>query len=218
MKFDKGPLTLLKKLFSKDSDQTEQAGQKIGKYHYFLIVLLFGVAFMLISDLWGSQKQEASTVMKTETQPAQEDVPAFGSKETKDSTMKEYEDRYENQLKEALEQVAGVSDATVVVNVESTEQKVYVKNNATQSQITKETDREGGNRSIEDKSSDEQLVIIRKGDQEVPIVLETKKPKISGVLVVAKGADNIQVKKWIIESVTRALDVPSHRVAVMPKN
>ena len=51
----------------------------------------------------------------------------------------------------------------------------------------------------------------------VPVVIETKKPAIRGVLVVAKGADNIQVKKWIIEAVTRSLDVPSHRVAVMPK-
>ena len=49
------------------------------------------------------------------------------------------------------------------------------------------------------------------------LFLQTKKPEIRGVLVVAKGAENIQVKKWIIEAVTRALDVPSHRVAVMPK-
>jgi stage III sporulation protein AG len=37
------------------------------------------------------------------------------------------------------------------------------------------------------------------------------------VLVVAKGADNIEVKKSIIEAVTRALDIPSHRVAVLAK-
>jgi stage III sporulation protein AG len=217
MKFDKGPLKALQQLFMKESGDAAEPGKKPGKFHYFLIVLLFGVAFMLISDLWGTEDQEASMVMSTESQP-EEDVPAFGKGDSKDSVMKDYEDRYENQLKEALEQIAGVSDPTVVVNVESTERKVYEKNNATQTQVTKETDREGGNRSIEDKSSDEQLVIIRDGEKEVPIITETKKPKISGVLVVAKGADNIQVKKWIIESVTRALDVPSHRVAVMPKN
>ncbi|RIW33643.1 stage III sporulation protein AG [Bacillus salacetis] len=218
MKFDKGPLKALQQLLMKDSDETAAPGKKPGKFHYFLIVLLFGVAFMLISDMWGGTDREAAMVMKTESDPDQEEVPAFGNKDSKDSIMKDYEDRYENQLKEALEQIAGVSDPTIVVNVESTERKVYEKNNSMQTQVTKETDREGGNRSIEDQSSDEQLVIIRKGEEEVPIILETKKPKISGVLVVAKGADNIQVKKWIIESVTRALDVPSHRVAVMPKN
>ncbi|WP_409251317.1 stage III sporulation protein AG [Bacillus sp. SCS-153A] len=218
MKFDKGPLKALQQLFSKDSTDSSEPEKKPGKIHYFLIVLLFGIAFMLISDLWNSGAHEASTVMKTDSEPQQEEVPAFGNKDSKDTIMQEYEERYENQLKEALEQIAGVSDPTIVVNVESTERKVYVKNNSTQTQVTKETDREGGNRSIEDKSSDEQLVIIRDNEKEVPIIMETKKPKISGVLVVAKGADNIQVKKWIIESVTRVLDVPSHRVAVMPKN
>jgi stage III sporulation protein AG len=218
MKFDKGPLKSLQQLFMKESEGTAAPGKKPGKLHYFLIVLLFGVAFMIISDMWGNADQDASMVMKTENETGQDEVPAFGNKDSKDSIMKDYEDRYENQLKEALEQIAGVSDPTIVVNVESTERKVYEKNNSSQTQVTKETDREGGNRSIEDQSSDEQLVIIRKGEEEVPIILETKKPKISGVLVVAKGADNIQVKKWIIESVTRVLDVPSHRVAVMPKN
>ena len=53
--------------------------------------------------------------------------------------------------------------------------------------------------------------------KEGPIISETKKPSVRGVLVVAKGAENIQIKKWIIEAVTRSLDVPSHRVSVMPK-
>lgn len=43
------------------------------------------------------------------------------------------------------------------------------------------------------------------------------KPKIVGVLVVAKGAEDIKVKTMIVEAVTRALDVPSHRVSVQPK-
>ncbi len=74
------------------------------------------------------------------------------------------------------------------------------------------------NEKFKTLQTDEQLVIIRNGDKEVPIVIETKKPEIRGVVVVAQGAENIEVKKWIIEAVTRALGVPSHRVAVMPKN
>ncbi len=127
----------------------------------------------------------------------------------KDSTgnnlISDYEHAYETQLKEALDTIVGVSDVTVVVNVDATEKQVLEKNRKTQTQLTEETDREGGKRKVEDQSTDEQLVIIRDGEKEVPIVVETKKPDIRGVLVVAKGADNIQVKKWIIEAVTRSL-------------
>ena len=83
--------------------------------------------------------------------------------------------------------------------------------------MTDEIDREGGKRTVEDTSKDEQIVIVRNGDKEVPIVQETKKPQVRGVLVVAQGADNISVKKMIVEAVTRVLDIETHKVAVMPK-
>jgi stage III sporulation protein AG len=87
----------------------------------------------------------------------------------------------------------------------------------TRSQRTDETDREGGKRNVEDQSIDEKVVIVREGDKEAPIVVRTDKPAVRGVLIVAKGADNIEVKKMIINAVTRMLGVPSHRVSVLPK-
>ena len=86
-----------------------------------------------------------------------------------------------------------------------------------QNQTTTETDQNGGERQIEDLSKDEKLVIIRDGDKEIPLITETKKPEIRGVLVVADGAKNISVKSMIIEAVSRALDVPTHKVSVQPK-
>lgn len=215
---EKGPLSQLKKwLFTKD----DQNDKKPGKYQYLLLVLLFGAAIMLISNtIFKDEPSNANLAVMKNGQEGneEEDVPAFGQKQKAgNDTIAAYERAYEAQLKEALDTIIGVEDVTVVVNVDATESKVLEKNKTSKKQMTDETDREGGKRNVEDISNEEQLVIIRKGEEEVPIVLETKKPKIRGVLVVAKGADNIQVKKWIIEAVTRALDVPSHRVAVMPK-
>ncbi|KAB2338473.1 stage III sporulation protein AG [Cytobacillus depressus] len=214
---EKGPFTQLKKWLSKD----DQPDKKPGKYQYLLLVLLFGAAIMLISNtLFKDEKSNtALPVMKNQEEAnGEEDIPAFGQKQKAGNDMiADYERAYEAQLKEALDAIIGVEDVTVVVNVDATETKVLEKNRSSKKQTTDETDREGGKRNVEDYSTEEQLVIIRNNEKEVPIVLETKKPKIRGVLVVAKGADNIQVKKWIIEAVTRALDVPSHRVAVMPK-
>ena len=83
------------------------------------------------------------------------------------------------------------------------------------SQTTGETDKTGGKREVEDESLDEKTVIIREGDKETPVVLRTE-PKVRGVLVVAKGVDNIQVKA-MVKAVIRLLDVPAHRVSVSPK-
>ncbi len=163
MNFNKNPLTLLKEWLSKENAHSPPKDKKGKKYQYFLIVLLIGVAFMLISDLWSNGDSTAEVTKNLEESPG-ENVPAFGSKQKEtDQTMRGYEDQYENQLKEALDQIVGVSDVLVIVNVEATESKVYEKDESSQSQLTDEADKEGGKRSIEEKSKDEKMVIIRRG-------------------------------------------------------
>ena len=206
-----------KKQFFKD----DQSNHKKGKYIYLIVVLTVGTMIMLISNLFinNESSQNALPTLKNNTSiQTEENVETFGKKDsTGNNVIGDYERAYEVQLKEALDSIVGVSDVSVVVNVDATEKQVLEKNRKSQTQLTDETDREGGKRKVEDQSTDEQLVIIQNGEKEVPIVVETKKPAIRGVLVVAKGADNIQVKKWIVEAVTRSLDVPSHRVSVLPK-
>jgi len=206
-----------KKQFFKD----DQTNHKKGKYIYLIVVLTLGTMIMLISNVFiknESSQNALPTFKNNASSQTEENVETFGQKNSSgNSVISDYERAYEVQLKEALDSIVGVSDVSVVVNVDATEKQVLEKNRKSQKQLTDETDREGGKRKVEDQSIDEQLVIIQNGEKEVPIVVETKKPAIRGVLVVAKGADNIQVKKWIVEAVTRSLDVPSHRVSVLPK-
>jgi len=210
-----GPLSWLKKRLFPE----EKSGKKAGKYQYMLLVLCIGAAFMLAGNVLFKNNSAASNIPATAVQKtAASDVAAFGMKQTSgNKTISNYEQAYEEQLKKALDDMLGVGNVTVVVNLDSTDQRILEKNRTTKTQTTDETDQNGGERKVVDSSTDEQLVITRNGDQESPIVVETKKPEIRGVLVVAKGAENIQVKSWIVEAVTRVLGVPSHRVAVMPK-
>lgn len=131
-------------------------------------------------------------------------------------TIKDYEDFYENSLKEVLEQIVGVGEVMVMVNLESSEEKVYQENIRTGTQITNENDKQGGTRTIDDKTREEDLVLLSDGSGEVPVLVKTLKPKIRGVVVVANGAENMQIKAWIFDVVNRALDVPAHRISIVP--
>ncbi|WP_409289203.1 stage III sporulation protein AG [Peribacillus sp. SCS-37] len=215
MKGDNNPFSLLAKLLKKDNGPG-----KPSKHAYVLAVLVIGIGLMISSSFLS--KNHSTGTEGVSAVPAagdvKEDVTAFGMK--KDSGKKlftDYEKQYEVLLKDALEDVAGIEDVTVMVNVESSEKKIFEKNKVIRRQITNEEDRDGGKRQVEDSSTDEQLVLTRDGEKEVPLVVQTEKPSIRGVLVVAKGADNIEVKKWIREAVTRVLDVSSHRVSVLAK-
>ncbi len=49
---DKGPISRLKKLLS-----NEPSEKKTGKYQYLLIVLLFGAAIMLLSNIFFNENE-----------------------------------------------------------------------------------------------------------------------------------------------------------------
>ncbi|WP_059103299.1 stage III sporulation protein AG [Shouchella shacheensis] len=187
---------------------------------YVLILGCIGVLLMVISQLFGSSPEEVAEPVvsdyEDEAVEDEEDTPVFGRK-VEDNSMADYEMRYENQLRDSLEEIIGVEDVSIMVNLADTERSVYEKNVSRSRQDTKETDREGGSREVEDVTEEEDVVIVRNGDKEEPLVIATEKPSISGVLVVANGVENAQVKAWVVESVSRVLDVPPHRVSVMPK-
>ncbi|KAA0549465.1 stage III sporulation protein AG [Bacillus sp. BGMRC 2118] len=203
----------------KPSSEKEETGKKLTKYHYAVVIFVIGVAFMLVSNIFSNsssstQKEELAVF----SQQKAEDEPAFGQKSDElTDQLQEAEDYYENQLKEILQSAMGIDEVEIMVNLDATESKVYEKNTTTQTQITDEIDREGGKRNVEDTSKDEQLVITRNGDTETPVIIKTKKAEVRGVLVVAAGAENIKVKTSVVEAVTRVLDVPTHRVSVLPK-
>ncbi|GAA3322129.1 hypothetical protein GCM10020331_040760 [Ectobacillus funiculus] len=46
-----------------------------------------------------------------------------------------------------------------------------------------------------ESSTNQKPTIIREDNKEAPIVTKVDKPEVRGVLIVAKGADNIEVKK-----------------------
>lgn len=217
---NKGFSNWYKNLFKKQGEnQSDEKTNDKNYQKYLLVLLAIGIAFMLISNLLQSRpsNEKAAPVLGS-VKSEEKDAAVFGQKKIEGSgEMADYEASYENQLKEALEHIVGVEDVTVMINLDATETKVLEKNTVVQSQQTDEVDREGGKRKVEDMSRDEQVVIIRNGEQETPIVLKTKKPEIRGVLVVAKGAENLKVKQMVIEAVTRVLDVPNHRVSVLPK-
>ncbi|WP_312092266.1 stage III sporulation protein AG [Niallia sp.] len=213
-KKDKGPMSWLKKFLSNDGEEKKQ-----GKTTYIVIVVLFGVAIMLLSNMFfkdDNKAQEVAAYSNDASSEAAEET--FGQKANSSNlTIADYEEQYKEEIKEAITAIAGVKDAIVYVNIEGSEKKVYEKNQSQTIQKTEEEDTQGGNRSVEETSNEETVVLVPNGDKQVPIVVETMKPKIVGVLVVAKGAEDIKVKTMIVEAVTRALDVPSHRVSVQPK-
>ncbi|MNT81417.1 hypothetical protein D3C72_2210110 [compost metagenome] len=50
-----------------------------------------------------------------------------------------------------------------------------------------------------------------------PLITKKIKPKIRGVLVVARGAENKIVKQLIVDAVEKGLNVASYQISVVPR-
>nr|WP_302104752.1 stage III sporulation protein AG [Polycladomyces sp. WAk] len=173
-----------------------------------------GAGLMILSSFFSVQNEVVPSDSARQLQPA---VESAGRKSSEKMTIHDYEAEYESQLSETLSKIVGVEDVTVMINMASTEEEVLAQDSRTQEQTTEENDRRGGTRKIQEQSEDEKVVLYRGGDGERPIVVKRLKPSVTGVLIVAKGAENLQVKAAIIEAVQRVLDVPIHKIAVLPK-
>lgn len=71
-------------------------------------------------------------------------------------------------------------------------------------------------REIKETTEQRQLVMSRDGTGEQAVVIEERKPKVKGVLVVARGAENLLIKERITMALAAALDLPTHRISVLP--
>jgi stage III sporulation protein AG len=214
----KGIAAFLNKLTKQKEDGPANQKKKLPPT-YLVLLLIVGVIFMVAGNLFTNREPPSVDTIAPNLHEStdKEAIETFGKSKEGAKSISAYEDEYESKLKAVLETVSGVKNVQIMVNLEASETKVYEKNTVTNTQKTEEKDKQGGERVSENNSVDEQLVITRKGDGDSPVIVQTKKPEIRGILVVANGVDNVHVKKRVIEAVTRVLDVPSHKVSVQPK-
>src|SRR5690606_30009647 len=116
-----------------------------------------------------------------------------------------------------LEKIVGVGTVDVLVTIDSTEETVFEKNGQTSRQQTDETDGKGGTRRVTSVSEDGQIVLYEVSGDQTPVVTKRIKPKIRGILVVARGAENKAVRALILDAVRKGVSVSESRISVVPR-
>jgi stage III sporulation protein AG len=195
--------------------------RRVKAFRWLVLIGLIGAAMLLVASLMNVKTVDPSKDPNL-TPPKDEDVPQvetfLGSDGPKGNSFTDIETEYEGRLKELLEKIVGVGTVDVIVTVDSTEETVVQLNEKYRSTITEETDRNGASRHITDITKEGQVVLYEvSSGVNSPIVVKKVKPRIRGVAIVANGAENPTVHKLIAEMVSRGLDVPIHRISVVPR-
>jgi stage III sporulation protein AG len=130
--------------------------------------------------------------------------------------MEEYEERLSSKLKHILEQIDGVGNVEVMIYFESGEEHIPAINETDSNSVTDETDSNGGKRSIKQDNDGKTVVMLNEGEKTKPFITKTYEPKITGICIVAEGAENNVTELRISQAVVNLFNLQEEKVNVYP--
>lgn len=196
----------LKKLFIPEENKIEKINKN--KLPNFLIacltVVLFGILVVIGTDYF---KSTSTVKINSQKSAAQDNSNIY---------TQDYEITAENRLKSVLEDMEGVGKVKVMVTIEGSEEQIPAVNVNNSTSTTKERDDAGGTRETTQKNNGSTIVITNDGIKNQPLIVQTKKPKIIGVCVIAEGAKDKVVQLQITQVVTKLFNLTPDKVSVYP--
>ncbi|GGD70125.1 stage III sporulation protein AG [Paenibacillus nasutitermitis] len=189
--------------------------KRVRTMRWLLVIGGIGAILMLVNSFLSFQAVPSTQPPDSSTTS---DQAAFSGKGSSDSdSFASIEEPLENRLKDILEKIVGVGSIDVLITIDSTEEIVVQQNQKESQQITDESDKNGGKRHTTSITKDGQVVLYETSGDQNPLITKRIKPKIRGVLIVAKGAENGTVRRLILDAVEKGFNVPVSRISVVPR-
>ncbi|MFZ5943390.1 MAG: hypothetical protein ACOYVD_04730 [Bacillota bacterium] len=204
---------LIKSLFPEDKSK---GGIKVnGKQRKYilslLVVAVLGIAAMSVGNWIGNDAPAPAALGSGEKQ-------AEIKGDEVSNNLAQLEKQMESSIADILAQIAGVGQVAVNLTLESSSQYEFAVNRVTDKTVITERAQDGSTRSTDETREDAQIVMknMNQGKNE-PVVVKEIRPQVVGVMVVAQGANDLVIRERISEAVQTLLNIPAHRVTVLPK-
>lgn len=175
-----------------------------------LVAIILVLVFILIAVNIFKPRLTASNASLNNTSNTEDK----NSKAASDSTDETYEAEQKQQLITILKKIEGCGNVDCMLTFSSGEVKVPAYDETKQNNVTEEKDKDGGKRTTTQNNNNSKVVMSNKNGDNEPFILETQKPKVTGVVVVAEGAKDGKVKTNIEKAVINLYDLPANKVNV----
>lgn len=189
----------MEKLIDKIKKHLEKINNKEGMRN-LLVILIIGIILIIIGDIFIQNKNIRKSSIEPETM--------LNNQKNIDL---DYGSVLEKKLEDILSQLKGVDSVKVMITLEDTVEKIPAFNTTKNNETTNELDSQGGTREILREDMTVQVVTSSEGSL---IVLKEIKPTVKGVIVIAEGAEDLEVKETLYEAVKTVLGIPGNKVEV----
>lgn len=193
---------------------TELLNKLMNKKNMSNIIILFliGVLLLIVCDFFKGSSQGYSAASNNN-----QDKLASAAK-TEGSDLDSSEVKLESELKNILSGIKGVGKVEVMIHFASGEEIVPAINSSNGKSTTTETDNQGGKRETSQDNDSATIVMNSENGENKPVITKRLTPAISGIVIVAQGADNDDVKDNITSAVSSLFGIPNYQVCVFSMN
>lgn len=171
-----------------------------------VIIIIVGVVVIIAGGVFLKEDSKSKPITK---KIEKDSIPAFKIKESSNC------EDVEIKTKKILSQISNVGEIDVAITYFSTKEIVHLNEFRKSTNETNEKDSGGG---VSDKKEDsyEQKVVFQdsEGGGKKPIVVKEVLPEVKGVIVVADGATDVNIREQLSKAVQVLLNVPAHRVQI----
>ena len=204
----------LKNIIKQEENPEGNNKKKIENLVFFIVVLI--ITIVVINVIWnGNNKtnnQETNIVNKKLAES--QDTPS-GTSELQNNDIK---NELETKLEKILSKIQGVGEVQVCINYQESAEVVAMYNENSKTSSTEETDTSGGTRKIEEIDTQKDIIYKENNGEKTPITKKVIQPKIEGVIITAKGANNAETKTNIIQAVEAVTGLATHKIQVFEMN
>ena len=170
-----------------------------------LIVILI-VTVVAINYIWSDEKDRDGNSDKDSVKKSTEIVQV-----NSDISQDDLEIKLENILKK----ISGVGNVKVMLTYSESSILKPIYNEDSSVSNTNETDSSGGTRTVTETDSKKEVVYKDNNDgSKEPLTQSISSPKIEGAIIVAVGAEDVNVKASIVQAVEAATGLATHKIQV----
>ncbi|MZP28464.1 hypothetical protein GTO91_01835 [Heliobacterium undosum] len=179
------------------------------------VVVFLGVALMMNEE----RPQGTGIWPGQETAPTTATPAGEAARTGRGSELAAQERLLSERVSGAVSKIEGVGATEVVVSLAQGTQSEYATNSNANNKKIEEKDKSGGTRVTSDNTDSRTVVVVKESSatKEQPVVVRELRYQVAGVLVVADGARDANVRQNISRAVCTLLDIPAHKVSVFPR-
>lgn len=193
----------LKNMFKNNGGDNKK---KIENLVFCLILLI--ITIIAINVIWNDKKKEP----KKESSPTQLVSLENNVKQDMNTNGSEY--NLQSNLKNILGKINGAGQVEVLITYSQTSELVPLYNETLKESVTEEKDTSGGVRTIEQKDNNKEVAYTEENGEKQAITQKVIMPQIEGAVILAEGANNVEVKNNIIQAVEAVTGLSVHKIQV----